>query len=111
MSGRRRTSRYTRATRTRRARRRSHCFRRTCGDEAPFQSTPLWNERYGSTLDEDRAGVEKVKTSALHVLLRFRTGLGGDDGDVALPATTPPRNARYGVAPASSMSPIAFSTT
>jgi hypothetical protein len=35
------------------------------------------------TFDEDGAGVQEVKAAPLHVLLRFRTGLGGDDGDVA----------------------------
>ena len=34
-------------------------------------------------LDQHRAGVEQVKAAALHVLLRFRAGGGGDDGDIA----------------------------
>src|SRR5690242_18744916 len=35
------------------------------------------------SLYEDGAGVEKVKSPALHVLLRLGSGLGGDDRDVA----------------------------
>jgi hypothetical protein len=39
--------------------------------------------RWLMSLYEDGAGVEKIKSLALHVLLRLGSGLGGDDCDVA----------------------------